>query len=116
MMPCMKTLLFVLLVEILGTSCVMPGDLREVADSLEDLQTTVADRSATRQDVDKAIENTKERIEEVARTAQARGADFVGRLTDPATLLATLLVSAGSAGAVNVHRDRKRRKRGEPVS
>lgn len=111
----MKTLLVASVLALSTAGCVTASDLRTVADSLDDLQTTVADRSATREDVNAAIADTRERIQEVAKTAEARSADFVGRLTDPATLLATLLVTAGGATAVNVHRDRKRKKRGEPV-
>lgn len=86
-------------------ACVTPGDLRTLADTIEDQQAGFISR-----------EEAAERIREVADDVEER----TKIPTDPVELSLYLLslgiTGVATAKGVNLARDRKRALRGEPVS
>ncbi len=103
----MKTLLPVLLCA-LGASCVTASDLRVVADSLERLEKTVDDETATPAEVQAAVQATKDEIRLVAERVEER-TETVGEDLAETGGIAGVLVGLGMV-ALNSYRNKTRPK------
>jgi hypothetical protein len=97
---------------VLLAACVMPGDLREVADTIDDLNAQKIDQTEAAARIDAVAALVEKRTEAWADHAK----DIP---TDPAALFAYLIsiggTIAGSVVATNRVRDKRRRLRNEPV-
>ena len=95
---------------LLISSCVMPGDLRDLADTFEDYQ----EGAITHPELTVAIEAKADEIEERTQVlVESMPATPAGWLA----LLAQLGATAAVGGiGVNRYRDKKRVARGEPTS
>ena len=128
----MKSLLLALCAALFATSCVMPSDLRAIADAQEEYQLNVRDtldelgrETITAEEADERIadsqttllsevEATLEGAEE--RTKAMFDAVAVGAPVTGHPLLDLGITGALSALGLNSYRDRRRKKRKEPVA
>lgn len=94
-------------------SCVTSGDLRSVSDSVARLEGVLDDETKTTRDVEAAIAQTKQEIEQVARNVEERTQGVLDGLTATEALGGGGLLSLLTGVGLNMYRDSRRRQRGE---
>ncbi len=106
--------LFLLLLTLLFASCVTAQDLRDVADSVERMETTLDDTTSSPEEVQLAIATAKTEIVAKAEEIEERSEGFLETLGSAEGGVAGVL-SLAAMTALHLFRNRQRVVRGEPV-
>lgn len=105
--------LYVIALASLGlASCVTSGDIRDIANQIENVERVANDNTATADQVELAVQNAATSIEAIAQRVDERTEGFIEGVGQ--TGEAGILSMAAAAG-LHFYRNSRRRKREEPV-
>jgi hypothetical protein len=88
-------------------ACVTPGDVREIAYSLEEVEKVVLDEKATAAELGEAIEDARNEVEVVAKRVEERTEGAIEGIGQGAE---GGIIGIGAALAMHLYRNRTRKR------